>query len=72
MLTFARTPSASVHVDFARDARHDRSMLELLVLMGRALALACRGHQELVLENMALRQQLWAVKRTTRAFFITL
>jgi hypothetical protein len=65
-LTFARTPSASVPVDFARDARNDRSMLELLVLVGRALTLACRGHQELVLENMALRQQLRAVKRTTK------
>ena len=41
-------------------------MLELLVLVGRALALACRGHHELVLENMALRQQLRAGKRTTK------
>ncbi len=40
-------------------------MLELLVLIGRALALGCRGHHELVLENIALRQQLRAVKRTT-------
>jgi putative transposase len=41
-------------------------MLELLVLMCRAVALACRGHRELVLENLALRQQLRAVKRTTK------
>ena len=41
-------------------------MLELLVLVGRALTLACRGHQEVVLENIALRQQLRAVKRTTK------
>jgi putative transposase len=34
--------------------------------MGRALTLACRGHEELVLENMALRQQLRAMKRTTK------
>ena len=40
-------------------------MLELLVLIGRALALGCRGHHELVLENIALRQQLRAMKRTT-------
>jgi putative transposase len=35
----------------------------ILVLL-RALALACRGHHELVLENLALRQQLHALKRT--------
>jgi hypothetical protein len=40
-------------------------MLQLIVLIGRALALAGRGHHEVVLENMALRQQLRAVKRTT-------
>src|SRR5712692_10367832 len=40
-------------------------MLELLIVIGRALALALRGHRELVLENLALRQQLTAVKRTT-------
>src|SRR5882672_891849 len=39
-------------------------MLELLIVIGRALALALRGHRELVLENLALRQQLTAVKRT--------
>jgi hypothetical protein len=32
----------------------------------RALALALRGHQELVLENLALRQRLTAFNRTTR------
>ena len=41
-------------------------MLELLVLMGRAVALACRGHHELVLENVALRQQLRAAKRRAK------
>jgi hypothetical protein len=41
-------------------------MLELLLVIGRALALALRGHRELVLENLALRQQLTAMKRTTR------
>jgi hypothetical protein len=56
-------------------------MLELLIVIGRALALAFRGHRELVLENLALRQQLTTVKRTTkcphlhtrdRLFWITL
>ena len=39
-------------------------MLELIVVLVRALALACRGHHELVLENLALRQQLNALRRT--------
>jgi hypothetical protein len=57
-------------------------MLELLIIVTvRGLALALRGHQELVLENLALRQQLMAMKRTTkrlslatrdRLFWITL
>ena len=38
-------------------------MLQLLIVVGRALALALRGHRELVLENLALRQQLMAMKR---------
>lgn len=39
-------------------------VLETLVLVARVLSLACRGHHELVLENLALRQQLHALKRT--------
>jgi hypothetical protein len=34
-------------------------------VIGRALALALHGHRELVLENLALRQQLTAMKRAT-------
>jgi putative transposase len=41
-------------------------MLELLIVIGHALALAFRGPRELVLENMALRQQLTALRRTTK------
>ena len=40
-------------------------MREMIVLICRALGLAFRGHRELVLENLALRQQLRAMKRTT-------
>jgi hypothetical protein len=36
-------------------ASHDQVMLQLLILVGRALALGVRGHRELVLENLALR-----------------
>jgi hypothetical protein len=35
-------------------------------VIGRALALALRGYRELVLENLALRQQLTAVQRATK------
>ena len=41
-------------------------MLELLIVVGRALALGLRGDRELVLENLALRQQLMAMKRATK------
>src|SRR5215475_133668 len=41
-------------------------MLELLIVVVRALTLTLRGHRELVLENLALRQQLAAYHRTTR------
>src|SRR5262252_1595287 len=41
-------------------------MLELLIVAVRALTLALRGHRELVVENLALRQQLAAYHRTTR------
>ena len=39
-------------------------MLQLLIVVGRALALGLRGHRELLLENLALRQQLIAMQRT--------
>ena len=38
----------------------------MILLIVRALALACRGHQELVLENIALRHQLRTLKRLVR------
>ena len=41
-------------------------MLELLIVVVRAFMLAPRGHRELILENLALRQQLAAFHRTTR------
>src|SRR5262249_18728699 len=41
-------------------------MLELLIVVIRTVTLALRGHREVVLENLALRQQLAAFHRTTR------
>jgi hypothetical protein len=63
-MRFTTSPQL-VAVDFRVDASHDRRMLELLIVIARALPLALRGHEELVLENLALRQQLAALQRTT-------
>src|SRR3989454_9757783 len=41
-------------------------MLELLIVVVRAVTLALRGHRKLISENLALRQQLAAFHRTTR------
>jgi len=40
-------------LNLAASGSHDRRMLELPVVFVRALALACRGHREVVLENLA-------------------
>lgn len=53
-------------LNFAPTPATIRRMLELLIVIVRALTLALRGHRELVLENLALRQQLAAFHRTTR------
>jgi hypothetical protein len=42
----------------ASSKRRNGRVLEMIFVLVRALALACRGHHELVLENLALRQQL--------------
>jgi Phage integrase family len=44
--------------------RQNRRVLEMILVLVRSLALACRGHHELALENLALRQQLNALRRT--------
>jgi transposase InsO family protein len=41
-------------------------MIELILLVVRGVLVACRGHHDLVLENMALRQQLRVLQRTAR------
>jgi hypothetical protein len=46
--------------------RHNQPVLEILLLMLRAIAVACRGHQEVVLENMALRHQLRMLQRSVK------
>jgi len=41
-------------------------VLALLLLIARGLTLVCRGHQDVVLENLALRQQLRAATRARK------
>ena len=41
-------------------------MLELVIVVVRSLALMLRGHRELVLENVALRQQLAVMQRAQK------
>ena len=41
-------------------------MLEFLLLIVRAIGLACRGRRELVLENIALRHQLRILQRSVK------
>ena len=55
----------SSELNFAPTPATIYRMLELLIVVVRALTLALRGHRELVLENLALRQQLAAFHRTT-------
>jgi hypothetical protein len=51
---------------FGDRSHQDRSVLELLVLLARAIALACRGHHDIVLENLALRHQLRTLQRSVK------
>jgi hypothetical protein len=41
-------------------------MLTALVVLLRSIALICRGHRDVALENLALRQQLAALTRTVK------
>ena len=41
-------------------------MLAALVVVLRSLALICRGHRAVALENVALRQQLAVFRRTVK------
>lgn len=41
-------------------------MLDVILLILRAMSLACRGHRELVLENIALRHQLRTLQRSVK------
>ena len=57
-LSFATIRTGRVMVASRLVERQNRRVLEMIVVLVRALALACRGHHELVLEHLALRQHL--------------
>jgi putative transposase len=58
-------PTGDANVNGFLAGRNIGEAQALLIVIGRALPLALRGHRELVLENLALRQQLTVMKRTT-------
>jgi hypothetical protein len=60
-MSFARIPSCRC-VDFRGPSQQDRAVLELIILLLRAIGLACCGHEDIVLENLALRHQLRTVR----------
>ena len=41
-------------------------MFELILLLLRAITVACRGHHDVVLENLALRHQLRTLQRRVK------
>src|SRR5262249_39373168 len=64
-LSFAKIRVAPAGDCFRKPRQHKIGrVLEMIVVLVRGLALACRGHHELVLENLALRQQVLALKRS--------
>jgi transposase InsO family protein len=63
-VSFANIRTGRVIIASQVGQRHNQRVLEMIFVFVRALALACRGHHELVLENLALRQQLYAMRRT--------
>src|SRR5467141_2418460 len=64
-LSFARIRSPAP-VDPVANRGTGSLMLAALVVALRSLALICRGHGAVALENLALRQQLAVFKRTVR------
>ena len=53
-------------VDCAGHSGQDHAVLELMLLLLRAIGLACRGHHDVVLENLALRHQLRTLQRRVK------
>ena len=58
ILSFAKIRTGRLTVDSQHVERQNPRVLEMIFVLVRALALTCRGHHELVLENLALRLQI--------------
>jgi len=52
--------------DHLRSGATGSRMLTSLVALLRSIGLLCRGHQAVALENLALRQQVAALTRSTK------
>jgi integrase len=53
-------------VAFSTHSRQDQDVIELTLLRLRAITVACRGHHDVVLENLALRHQLQTLQRRVK------
>ena len=51
---------------FSRHSRQDQDVFALTTLLLRAITMACRGHHDVVLENLALRHQLRTLQRRVK------
>jgi len=53
-------------VAFSSHSRHYQDVFALTLLLLRAITLTCRGHHDVVLENLALRHQLRTLQRRVK------
>ena len=65
-LSFARMLPSCAGVAFSSHSRQDEDVIQLTLLLLRAITLACRGHHDVVLENLALRHQLRTLPRRVK------
>src|SRR3977135_2507983 len=54
-------------VDFLVGSTRGSRMLTALIVLLRSIGLICGGHRAIVLQNLALRQQLAALTRTVKS-----
>ena len=53
-------------VAFSNHSRQDQDVFALTLLLLRAITMACRGHHDVILENLALRHQLRTLQRRVK------
>src|ERR1700682_1827779 len=65
-LSLANTWAPISPVDFLVKSTRGSRMLTALMVLLRSIGLICGGHRAIVLENLALRQQLAVLTRTVK------